>query len=90
MRFIILLLLTHTTNRSYSLQVKINYEIIGINQVSTPLNVTDSFPEETWAVFGSFSKTIKKIKKGKNISGSAYFLSLRLNCLNSLFIVNSF
>ncbi len=42
--------------------IKTNSEIIGINQVSSPVNVASNFPDETWSVFGRFSKTIKKIQ----------------------------
>ncbi len=46
--------------------IKTNSEIEGINQVSTPVNITSNFPDETWSVFGRFSKTIKKIEFGLN------------------------
>jgi hypothetical protein len=42
--------------------IKTNSEIAGINQVSSPVNQDSNFPDETIAVFGRFSKRIKKLE----------------------------
>jgi len=42
--------------------IRTNSEIAGINQVSSPVNQDSSFPDETIAVFGRFSKRIKKLE----------------------------
>ena len=46
--------------------IKTNSEIVGINQVSTPINESSNFPDETWSVFGRFSKTLKKLQFNLN------------------------
>ncbi len=43
-------------------------EIININQVSSPFNISSNFPDETFSANGRFSKTIKKVQF--NASGS--------------------
>jgi len=42
--------------------IRTNSEIVGINQVSTPVNQDSNFPDQTWSMFGQFSKTVKKIQ----------------------------
>ncbi len=42
--------------------IKMNSEIVGINQVSTPENSISNFPDETLSIFGRFSKTLKKFQ----------------------------
>jgi hypothetical protein len=46
--------------------IKTNSEIVGINQVNTPVNQFSNFPDETWSVFGRFSKTAKKLEFSLN------------------------
>ncbi len=42
--------------------IKSNAQIVAINQVSTPFNISSNFPDETFSAFGSFSKRFKKIQ----------------------------
>ncbi len=42
--------------------IKYNSTLVGINQVSSPINMNSNFPDETFSGFGQFSKRIKKIK----------------------------
>jgi len=42
--------------------VKQNSEIVAINQVSSPFNISSNFPDEIYSAFGSFSKRYKKIQ----------------------------
>lgn len=60
--------------------IKTSTEITGINQVSTPVNITSNFPDETWSIFGSFNKTIKKIEFGLNANLA---ISNTFNTINS-------
>jgi hypothetical protein len=42
--------------------IKSDAQILAINQVSTPFNISSNFPDETFSAFGSFSKRFKKIQ----------------------------
>jgi hypothetical protein len=42
--------------------VKYNSLLVGINQVSSPINMNSNYPDETFSGFGQFSKRIKKIQ----------------------------
>lgn len=42
--------------------IKQNAQIVAINQVSSPFNISSNFPDETFSAFGSFSKSYKKIQ----------------------------
>lgn len=42
--------------------IKQTTDIVGINQVSSPINVNSNFPDEALSIFGSFSKRVKKIQ----------------------------
>jgi hypothetical protein len=55
--------------------VKYNSLLVGINQVSTPINMDSNFPDETFSSFGQFSKRIKKIQfnASARVSYSATF-----------------
>lgn len=46
--------------------IKNNTAIIGINQVSSLLNLDSNFPDETFSVMGRFSKRVKKIEFSVN------------------------
>jgi hypothetical protein len=42
--------------------IKSDAQIVAINQISTPFNISSNFPDETFSAFGSFSKRFKKIQ----------------------------
>ncbi|MEL6812960.1 MAG: outer membrane beta-barrel protein, partial [Bacteroidota bacterium] len=50
--------------------IKSNTNIVGINQVTSPVNIDSNFPDETFSAFARFSKRIKKIqfRAGGNLS----------------------
>lgn len=60
--------------------IKLNSEIAGINQVSTPVNVASNFPDETWSIMGRFSKTYKKFQFNLNANIA---LSNTFNTINN-------
>ena len=66
--------------------IKANSEIEGINEVSTPVNIASSFPDETWSAFGRFSKTIKKIEFGLDVNLA---ISNTFNIINTEVIESS-
>lgn len=60
--------------------VKTNISMVGINQVSSPINFDSNFPDETFSALGSFSKTVKKIQFKLNAN---LFLSKTNNTINT-------
>jgi len=42
--------------------IKYNSLLVGINQVSTPVNMESNFPDETFSGYGEFSKRVKKLQ----------------------------
>lgn len=46
--------------------IKNQSQIVAINQVSSPINIASNFADETFSVFGSFSKRIKKMQYSFN------------------------
>lgn len=46
--------------------IKNQSQIIAINQVSSPVNISSNFADETFSAFGSFSKRIKKMQYSIN------------------------
>ncbi len=42
--------------------IKTTTQLVGINQVSSPVNFDSNFPDETFSAAGRFSKTIKKVQ----------------------------
>lgn len=48
--------------------VKTNTLLVGINQVSQPMNFDSSFPDESFSAMGSFSKRVKRIEFKTNAS----------------------
>jgi hypothetical protein len=70
-------------NLSYTRKIdaiKTNSELVGINQVSSPINFDSNFPDETFSAVGRFSKTIKKIQFKLD---AAVFLSKTNNTVNN-------
>ncbi len=61
--------------------VKFNSLLVGINQVSTPINMDSNFPDETFSGFGQFSKRIKKIQLNASarVSYSTTFNNINAN-----------
>ena len=59
--------------------IKNNSQIVAINQVTSPLNISTNFPDETVSAFGRFSKRIKKIEFAANANVS---LSTSNNSIN--------
>lgn len=59
--------------------VKTNTLLVGINQVSSPLNFDSNFPDETFSALGSFSKRVKKIQFKLNAN---LFLTKTNNTIN--------
>jgi hypothetical protein len=59
--------------------IKNSAEIVGINQVSSPLNELSNFPFETWSAFGRFSKRVKKLEFALNANVS---ISSTFNTIN--------
>ena len=59
--------------------IKTNTELVGINQVSSPINFDSNFPDETFSAVGRFSKTIKKVQFKLD---AAVFLSKTNNTIN--------
>ncbi|MDP2686273.1 MAG: TonB-dependent receptor [Aequorivita sp.] len=69
-------------NLSYTRRIdaiKTNTELVGINQVSSPINFDSNFPDETFLAVGRFSKTIKKVQFKLD---AAVFLSKTNNTIN--------
>ncbi|WP_310991415.1 TonB-dependent receptor [Aequorivita marina] len=60
--------------------VKTNTQLVGINQVSSPVNFDSNFPDETFSAVGRFSKRIKKIQFKLD---AAVFLSKTNNTINN-------
>jgi hypothetical protein len=57
--------ITINANLNYTKRIngiKQNALIQNINQVTTPLNISSNFPDETYSGFGSFSKRFKKFQ----------------------------
>lgn len=50
--------------------IKNNSEIVAINQVTSPINISSNFPDETVSAFGRFSKRIKKVELAANANVS--------------------
>ncbi|MCB0457060.1 MAG: TonB-dependent receptor [Flavobacteriaceae bacterium] len=50
--------------------IKNNSQIVTINQVTSPINISSNFPDETYAAFGRFSKRIKKVELAANANVS--------------------
>ncbi|MEZ4858367.1 MAG: TonB-dependent receptor [Flavobacteriaceae bacterium] len=50
--------------------IKNNSEIVVINQVTSPINISSNFPDETVSAFGRFSKRIKKVELAANANVS--------------------
>ncbi len=65
--------------------VKYNSSLVGINQVSTPINMDSNFPDETFSGFGQFSKRVKKIqfRASARISYSTTFNNINANVTES-------
>lgn len=65
--------------------VKYNSVLVGINQVSTPINMDSNFPDETFSGFGQFSKRIKKIQfnASARVSYSTTFNNINANITES-------
>ncbi len=65
--------------------VKYNSLLVGINQVSTPINMDSNFPDETFSGFGQFSKRIKKIQfnASARVSYSTTFNNINANITES-------
>ena len=57
-----------------------NTNLVGINQVSSPINFDGNFPDETISAVGRFSKTIKKVQFKLD---AALFLSKSNNTINT-------
>lgn len=60
--------------------IKTNTTLVGINQVSSPINFDSNFPDETFSAMGSFSKRVKKIQFKVNAN---LFLSKTNNTINA-------
>lgn len=60
--------------------IKTNTRLVGINQVSSPVNFDSNFPDETFSAVGRFSKTIKKVQFKLD---AAVFLSKTNNTINN-------
>jgi len=65
--------------------VKNNSLLVGINQVSTPINMDSNFPDETFSGFGQFSKRVKKIqfRASARLSYSTTFNNINANITES-------
>ncbi len=65
--------------------IKYNSLLVGINQVSTPINMASSFPDETFSGFGQFSKRVKKIqfKANARLSYSTTFNNINTEVTES-------
>jgi len=65
--------------------IKQDARIEAINQVSTPINISSNFPDETYSGFGSFSKRFKKyqLKTSARISYSNFNNVVNNNVLGS-------
>ncbi|MCF6306366.1 MAG: carboxypeptidase-like regulatory domain-containing protein [Flavobacteriaceae bacterium] len=65
--------------------VKFNSVLVGINQVSTPINMDSNFPDETFSGFGQFSKRIKKfqLNTSARVSYSTTFNNINTNITES-------
>ena len=59
--------------------IKTNTELVGINQVSSPINFDSNFPDETFSAIGRFSKTVKKVQFKLD---AAVFLTKTNNTIN--------
>jgi hypothetical protein len=69
-------------NLSYTRRIdaiKTNTDLVGINQVSSPVNFDSNFPDETFSAVGRFSKTVKKVQFKLD---AAVFLSKTNNNIN--------
>ena len=69
-------------NLSYTRKIdaiKTNTQLVGINQVSSPINFDSNFPDETFSVVGRFSKTVKKVQFKLD---AAVFLTTTNNTIN--------
>ena len=69
-------------NLSYTRRIdaiKTNTQLVGINQVSSPVNFDSNFPDETFSAVGRFSKTVKKVQFKLD---AAVFLSKTNNTIN--------
>lgn len=69
-------------NLSYTRKIdaiKTNTQLVGINQVSSPINFDSNFPDETFSVVGRFSKTVKKVQFKLD---AAVFLTKTNNTIN--------
>jgi len=69
-------------NLSYTRKIdaiKTNTQLVGINQVSSPINFDSNFPDETFSVVGRFSKTVKKVRFKLD---AAVFLTKTSNTIN--------
>lgn len=69
-------------NLSYTRKIdaiKTNTQLVGINQVSSPINFDSNFPDETFSVIGRFSKTVKKVQFKLD---AAVFLTKTNNTIN--------
>ncbi len=62
--------------------IRANTELVGISQVSSPINFDSNFPDETFSAVGRFSKTIKKVQFKLD---AAVFLSKTTNTINDQF-----
>ncbi len=70
-------------NLSYTRKIdaiKTNTDLVGINQVSSPINFDSNFPDETFSAVGRFSKTVKKVQFKLD---AAVFLSKTNNTINN-------
>ena len=65
--------------------IKYNSLLVGINQVNTPINMGSNFPDETFSVFGQFSKRVKKIqfKANARLSYSTTFNNINAEVTES-------
>ena len=65
--------------------VKYNSVLVGINQVSTPINMGSNFPDETFSGFGQFSKRVKKLQfnASARVSYSTTFNNINTNVTES-------
>lgn len=60
--------------------IKMTTDLVGINQVSSPLNFDSNFPDETFSAVGRFSKRIKKVQFKLD---AAVFLNKTHNTINN-------
>jgi len=72
--------------------VKYNSLLVGINQVSTPINMESNFPDETFSGYGEFSKRVKKLQFNANarISYSTTFNNINARVTESTSFIQNY